>query len=310
MGTKRIRKNRFRRKQTKITSRFLGGGVKIIAIGVGVSLLSVFFIFCHDVITQWDAFRVERITLTGNRRLDRVQVCEQSLIQSGANIFAVNLTAARKRLLAHPWIAEVYIQREIPDGIHFHIREHRAVAVIDLGRKFLLDDVGTLFKEMESKDAENLPVVHGLSYADVEIDRAVSRQRKSTVPFDGEEKVIKRYTSPYEALVTLLKIGNEVDSVIPNSLVGRIDVDRETGITVHMIEGPITVRLGFGEFSAKYAVLRRLLAYLKQGPVGDWHKVEAVDLNNLNRIVVLPLYESETGTGLQKDTGGKASKVS
>jgi cell division protein FtsQ len=309
LGTKRIRKNRFRHKRAKLIGRSLGGGLKIIAIGVGVSLLSVFFIFCHDVFTQWEAFRVEKITLTGNRRLDREQVCEQALIQSGANIFAVNLTSARKRLLAHPWISEAYIQREIPDGIHFHIREHRAVAVIDLGRKFLLDDVGTLFKELESKDAENLPVVHGLSYADVDIDHSASRHRKSVASFDIEEKGNKRYASPYEALVTLLKIGNAIDSVIPNTLVGRIDVDRETGITIHMLEGPI-VRLGFGAFPAKYAVLRRLLAYLEQGPAGDWHRVEAVDLNNLNRIVVLPYYESDSGTGLQKDTGGKVSKVS
>ena len=310
MGTKRIRKNRFRRKRTKVMGRFLGGGVKIFAIGVGISLLSVFFILCHDVITQWEAFRVERITLTGNQRLNREQVCEQSLIQPGANIFAVNLTAARKRLLAHPWIAEAYIQREIPDGIHIHIREHRAMAVIDLGRKFLLDDAGTLFKELESKDTENLPVVHGLSYADVEIDHAASRHRKSTVPLDGEKRDLRRYNSPYDALVTLLQIGNEIDSVIPNTLVGRIDVDRETGITVHMTEGPRIVRLGFGEYAAKYAVLRRLLAYLAQGPVGDWHRAEAVDLNNLNRIVVRPLYDSDTETGLQKDTGGKASKIS
>ena len=94
---------------------------------------------------------------------------------------------------------------------------------------------------------------------------------------------------------------------MPNNLVDRIDVDRETGITVHMKEGPRIVKLGFGDFAAKYAVLQRLLTYLAQVPVGDWHGVAAVDLNNLDRIVLRPLYESETGTGLQKDTGSKVS---
>ena len=304
MGTKRIRKNRFRPKQGKTKGSALVSGVKIIVAGVGVFFLSVLFILCHDVITQWDAFRVARITLTGNQRLSREQVCEQSQIQPGANIFAVNLTAARKRLLSHPWVAETHIQREIPDGIHFHIREHRAIAVIDLGRKFLLDDAGTLFKELELKDAVNLPVVHGLSYADVEIDAAASRSRKPVDPFDGETTGKKRYVSPYGALVSVLALGSEKDSVMPNNLVDRIDVDRETGITIHMVEGPRIVRLGFGDFTAKYALLQRLLAYLAQGPVEGWRGVEAIDLNNLDRIVLQPLYDSETDTGLQKDSGG------
>ena len=182
MGTKRIRKNRFRPQKTQSRGRALVSGLKIIASGVGVSFLSVLFILCHDVITQWDAFTVERIALTGNQRLSREQVCEQAQIQPGANIFAVNLTAARKRLLSHPWVAETHIQREIPDGIRFHIREHRAIAVVDLGRKFLIDETGTPFKELELKDAENLPVVHGLSYADVEIDAAAFRSRKPVDP--------------------------------------------------------------------------------------------------------------------------------
>lgn len=281
----------------------------MIVAGVGLIFLSVLFILCHDVITQWDAFRVERISLTGNQRLSREQIFERSRIEPGANIFAVNLTAARKRLLAHPWVAETNIQREIPDGIRFHIREHRAIAVIDLGRKFLLDDTGVLFKEWELKDGENLPVVHGLSYADVEIDAAESRSRNLAGPLDGEATGQKRHASPYRALIAVLTLGNEIDSVMPNNLVDRIDIDREIGITVHMTEGPRIVRLGFGDFSKKYAILQRLLVYLAQDPVAGWHGVEAVDLNNLDRIVFQPLYDSEIGTELQKKTGGN-NKIS
>lgn len=309
MGTKKTRKNRFRRKKTKKKGSALVSGVRVITTGIGIFVLSLLFILCHDVITQWNAFPVERITLTGNQRLNQEQVYQQSLIQPGANIFAVNLNIARKRLLAHPWIEEAHIQREIPSGIRIHIREYRALAVIDLGRQFLLDDAGILFKELESNDSLDLPVVHGLSYADVDIDANTSRLQKRVVPIDEEEKSLKRTTSPFEALVAVLRLGNEIGSVIPNTLVDRIVVDRETGITIHMKEGPKTVKLGYGNFSAKYDLLERLLAYLDKGPAGKWHKVETVDLNNLDRIVVLPLDDAETDTELQKDTGGKNSKV-
>ena len=309
MGSKRIRKNRFRPKKPKKKGGALAGGVRIMAVLIAASVLSIFFILCHDVLTQWEAFTVERVMLTGNQRLTQKTIYQQSQIHPGANIFGINLTTARKNLLAHPWIEEVHIQREIPSGIRIHIKEYQAVAVIDLGRKFLLNETGVLFKELETKEAVNLPVVHGLSYADVYIDSSASRLSKQKAPLDKEENGVIARSTPYEALVAVLSLGRDVGAVIPNAKVDRIEVDRETGITIHMLEGPRTIKLGYGDFSAKYALLHRLLAYLEKGPVGSWQRVETVDLNNLNRIVVLPGYDSETDSELHKDTGDEKSKI-
>ncbi len=307
MATKRIKRNRYRRRDRKLALRTLIVGLKTIAAGAGALVLSILFVFCHDVFTQWDAFAVKKITLAGNQRLSQAEICDRSQIQIGANIFAVNLTAARKSLRSHPWVAEAHIQREIPDGIHFRIREHRAVAVIDLGRKFLLDDTGVLFKELESNDIEKLPVVCGLRYSDVVPGGAAPfGQRPPAQPAD-EARV---GGAPFDALVAILGLGNEDGSALPNRLIDRIEVDRETGITVHMAEGLKTVKLGFGEFPEKYALLQRLLTYLAQRSTGDWQGVETVDLNNLKRIVVQPLTDPETDTGRTINTDGGSSNVS
>ena len=309
MGSKRIRKNRFRPKKSKKKGNALLSGIKFIAAGICVVALSLFFIFCHDVLTQLEAFTVERITLTGNQRLTQDTIYQQSQIHPGVNIFGINLTTARKNLLAHPWIEEVHIQREIPSGIRIHIREYRAVAVIDLGRRFLLNETGVLFKELEVNEKIDLPVVHGLSYGDVYVDGSASRLSKRQISLGENENRLKRSGSPNEALLAVLTLGREAGAVVPNQRVDRIEVDRETGITIHMAEGPRTIKLGYGDYSAKYALLHRLLAYVKKGPVGDWQRLETVDLNNLNRIVVLPVYDLEPDRKLQNDTGKKKSKI-
>jgi hypothetical protein len=53
-------------------------------------------------------------------------------------------------------------------------------------------------------------------------------------------------------------------------------------------------------------MLRRLLAYLEHHRPGGWQELETVDLNNLDRIVVEPVYDSEKTS----ETGHKGRKIS
>lgn len=287
MGIRR-RQNRFKRPRVAPT-RHLAAALKVMAGAIGIALLSIVFIFCHDVITQCDALGTKAITVTGNRHLSREEVCERAGIRPGANILAINTVAARKRLLADPWIAEVQIRRDIPDKIHIAIREHRALAVVDLGRKFLLDDEGSIFKEVAPPEADHLPVITGLRYADIDLRPAAAGAGSAAAPANGRPLGDQGPVSLQAETVTVLRLGVPADSVIPNRDLARLVVDGETGISLETRNGPTTVRLGFQDYAAKYGVLRRLLAYLAQRGPGGWRDMATVDLSNLERIVVEPL---------------------
>ncbi|MGA8280492.1 MAG: FtsQ-type POTRA domain-containing protein, partial [Desulfobacterales bacterium] len=232
--------------------------------------------------------------------------CERAGILPGSNILAVNTVAARKRLLAEPWIADAQIRREIPDGVHVVIREHRPLAVIDLGRKFLLDDAGTIFKELAPREADNLPVVEGLRYADIELRPSVAGAGLPAPLLNRQPKADQNPASPFAAVVAVLRLGTPVDSIIPNRQLSRIVVDSETGITLETRKGPKTVKLGFQDYARKYTMLRRLLAYLEQHRPDKWRELEMIDLNNLDRIVVEPVYDN----GKASETGHKGRKIS
>jgi cell division protein FtsQ len=306
LGIRRKRQNRFKRQRPKKNRHLVSGGLKLAAAGVGVSLLSIIFIFCHDVVTQCDALKTKTVAVTGNRRLNREEIWERAGILPGSNILAVNSVAARKRLLAEPWIADAQIRREIPDGFHISIREHRALAVIDLDRKFLLDDAGTIFKEVALREADNLPVVEGLRYADIELRPSAAGAGLPAKQINHQSVVDQNPASPFAAVVAVLRLGTPADSVIPNRHLSRIVVDSETGITLETRKGPKTVKLGFHDYARKYTVLRRLLAYLKQHRPDGWRELETVDLNNLDRIVVEPVYDN----GKASETGNRGRKIS
>ncbi|MDX1709178.1 MAG: FtsQ-type POTRA domain-containing protein, partial [Desulfobacterales bacterium] len=127
---------------------------------------SCLFVLVHDVITQCDYFKAQRLKIEGGQRLSTKQIIAAAELKKGVNILAVNLAMTRKRLLAHPWIAEAEVRREIPAGLSIRVREHRPLAIVKLDRKYLINQHGQLFKQWTASDPVNLPQISGLKRSD------------------------------------------------------------------------------------------------------------------------------------------------
>ena len=131
---------------------------------------SCFFILIHDVITQCDYFKAESLKIEGMQRLTTKQIIRQARVRKGMNVLAVNLTAVRKRLIAHPWIAAAEVRREIPSGLAIRIKEHVPLAIVNLDRKYLINEQGQIFKEWTASDPDMLPLISGMQSADFSVE--------------------------------------------------------------------------------------------------------------------------------------------
>jgi cell division protein FtsQ len=290
LGTSRIRRRNNRHRRHKKRLYILTAGLKAATGFLAVVLLSLLFILCYDLMTQCSYFKAEKITVSGIHRLSKNLIYQQAQIKPGVNIMAVNLAVARKRLLAHPWIAAVQIQREIPSVIRIVIREHRELAVIDLGRQFLIDEDGNIFKECDPADPRDLPVIHGLRYSDLNV------RQKAAMP--GLEKnmastAAKKSTganpaaaSLYDAVIAVLRLSNTAGTVVPSKEIKKIQVDRQIGLTVYAYERTKAIKLGFNNYADKYALLKTIVAYLKHGGALKLNDIDSIDLNNPDRIIV------------------------
>ena len=298
MGAKSMRENKFKRKRPKKQRHLSATALKSGAGLLALCALSLFYIFCYDLVTQCDYLKTNEIIVVGHKRLSENLIRQQTGIAPGMNILAFNLALARKSLLAHPWIAEADIRRVIPAGIRIRIKEHRAVAVIDLGRKYLINEVGVIFKELDPADPGGLPIIRGLRYADIQIDYgatpltgslkspAVSIEEKPTAPKLSTKNV-------YDAVVAVLALGNSPDSVLPNRQINQIRVDREIGLTLHAFNHTKTILLGFNEYAGKYAMLNTIMRHMKSGNAWHFEDIKWIDLKNLNRIVINPFRNKE-----------------
>lgn len=275
-------KNSIAKQRVKIMEYFKTG-LKISAGIAALLLVSLILIFGYDFLTQCDYFKAKSFSVTGIVKLTKEQVLKQTRLDKGVNILSVNLSEVRKRLIAHLWIAEAEVSREFPSKIHIRIKEQKALAVIDLERKFLINTAGEIFKEVSATDPDNLPIISGLEFSDINV-----LEETRSLPFD--------------AVMQVLKLGQNPNSLLPNTLIKRIHVDREIGLTIHapaFASGMIsTIKIGYHDYPGKYAGLKNVLTYMKKR--NEFSRLVSIDLNNINRIVVLPV-SNESPANDQKE---------
>ena len=248
---------------------------------LAVALMSLFFILCHDIIVQSLYFKATTLEVSGNVRLSVNDVLKTAHIKPDENVLMINIPLATKYLLSNPWISSAEIRRELPGSIYISIKEHQALAILDIGKKFLMDTDGNIFKEVSDSDPTNLPIVEGIDYSDLPAGD-VGR------------------SSSFNAVLSLLNIGKNDTAVLPNRRIRRIKVDRESGITIYTTQ-PIenvtvnAIFIGYEDYPEKFVRLKKIITYFKtsrQNQGIDW-----IDLHQMNRVVVTPLMASSPSPG-------------
>ena len=262
------KKNYFKNSRAKRRAKImttLGNVLKLTYLLTAVALMSCAFVFGYDLLTQSSFFSASDIRVAGFKRLSRQEIVDHAHIHPERNIFSINLTTTRKRLLAHPWIKEAEVSREIPSGLAIHIKEYEPLAIIDMNHRFLIDRSGVIFKEWDENDPADLPVIAGLGITDLKVG-------------DGP------FSRPFSAIMSVLKLGQKNDSTVPIDQISRIEVDRDIGLTLHVKDRAGAIHLGYHDYPSKYQLLEKVLVYF-QNENSD-STLRSIDLNNPNRIVV------------------------
>lgn len=256
---KKIEQKRQRRKNRLLMC------VKLIVLVAVVLVVSVLFNESYKAVTQSDYFGARTISIKGQFKLSKEEVLKQAGIKRGDNLLAVNIRLVRKRLLAHPWIEEAQVARKIPNTIKIVVTEHRPLAVVDLGRKFLINHQGRIFKEDVSKESKELVLVTGVTYEDISLE-------------DDD------LTPVMEAVVEVLKRSKSQNSVIAYNEIRKIHVDEVMGVTLFAWKEKRQIKMGFKQFEYKYKRLKQLLPHLRFNR--KWRGFHTIDVNNPDRIVV------------------------
>ncbi len=263
-GSRRHRQNRLAR----VRKLLLGITGLLLFVALNLTLILV-----HDWLTQTPLLPIEAVTVEGAHRLSEDSLRRQAGIAQEGNILGVNLGKARRRLQAHPWIAEAKVIREIPDRIVIRVQEHdcRAVLRID-DREFLISAAGVVFKERRSAECVDAPVISGIDYADLGL---------------ADE-------APGKALAAALAVLDSKQGAVPigtQTRVAEIRADPNLGLTLFVTTPGArpayrTIILGFADWRQKTRKLNAIQSYL--GRRGLMPNAQIFNLLDPDRIVISP----------------------
>lgn len=208
-------------------AKVLFGGALVLAAVLGLS----WAVYRYAQTTP--RFAVQKIDVSGTRRLVREDLLAAADLKEGVNLFALDVDKAEKALLSSPWVAQVRVVRRLPSTVRVELVEHepRAIATIS-GTSFLVSEEGVPFKELGSGDPHDFPVITGISPDALARDRRAELDRLAEtlgVLRDYERLSISRAFPVQEAH---LGKGGDASLVVGSE-----------GITLHLGSGPFKQKL-------------------------------------------------------------------
>jgi len=106
--------------------------------------------------------RLEKINITGLKRMDTMTVYKQALDQKSRAMPLVDLAAVRARLLQYPWVEDARVSRRLPDTLSIHIIEREPAAIWQShGQLMLIDTHGALLEPVSREAMPDLPLLIG-----------------------------------------------------------------------------------------------------------------------------------------------------
>ena len=212
--------------------------------------------------TSLDIFRIDRITVRGNKRLSTGEV--QALLQGlgGHSILSIDLDAWRAALLNSPWVEDATLRRTLPSTVEVTVEERTPLGIGRLnGTLYLVDDRGVVIDEYGPVYADlDLPIIDGLSAA------------------RGDET-----TNMYRAALARRLLESVRDRGLA-ARISQIDVTDARNAVVLLDGDPTLLRLGSERFVERLQSYLELAAALhEQVPAIDY-----VDLRFDERVYVRP----------------------
>jgi len=125
--------------------------------------------------SQSSFFSLEKINTTGLDHLSAPVVIKESGLVTGSNIFKVDLTMARRRLMSYPLVDDVKISRHLPNAVTINIKERFPRAIIISGDQLLLvDQHAYCLERLTSLTTYNMPIITGIQPDSTELGKRVS----------------------------------------------------------------------------------------------------------------------------------------
>ena len=220
-------------------------------------------------------FAVSEVVVVGTERLDKSQVQRWMGLLEGRSIWSASPRTLESELARQPAIAGASVRRLLPNRIHVAIVEEAPRALLRAGSNFYHLSAGGEILGPVAQPSGVLPIVS----------------------LDSEKLPTPQELREALEVVTLFEKGEG------GIAVSEVEIDRSADhrvLVAHASSGRLTVRLGWGDWSARLAALSRVVADVS-GPRAEAGFVDTAHLTG-----TLEVIDPETVVARWRTRGGAA----
>lgn len=148
------------------TLQLVGGIAIVLTASIGVAWGARRYIMTSP------RFAIRTVLVDGGHRRAATRIAEAGGVAVGKNIFALDLKQAGSLITQDPWIEKATVTRKLPSTISINVVEREAAALVAIGGElYLATRDGDLFKKIGQEDPVDLPIITGITTAQVQADR-------------------------------------------------------------------------------------------------------------------------------------------
>jgi cell division protein FtsQ len=241
-----------------------GRAARIVRVAGGVVLLAAAVVgsgFGVRWLLTSPRFTVAHVDVDGASRVSPDRIRGAAAIPPDANLWRLDPAAIAARVAGLSEVRRADVIRRFPNRLVIVVEERRPFTLVHAGRLHWLDEEGRVLDEAAQAVSPSVPVVSGLSEAEL------ASMRSDPSP---------RLRDAIALIRTLLRNGSTLAAEI-----SEIDVSRSDGPVLYTADA-VEVRLGTEEWEERLARLERILRQVGR----EAEPVRAIDLRFRDQVVL------------------------
>ena len=250
---------------------------------IGIVLVTVVLRFAGvpvvERIVSHPVFNVRNVVVEGAGYLNEKEIIETAMINTGGNIFEVDVETVSRTLSAAFTAEDFTVFRRLPDTITIRVRERKPVALLNMDSLIGVDADGVPLPHIGADCVESLPIITGIEIASSISNPAVKAR-----------------------LVTGLKLLDRIldDAPAVYSRISEVDVSTMKEMGIMLIDNGLEVIIGDDEWERKIPSLERVISKVTE----HIETVKAVDIRYKEKIFV----RKKNISGVRNDKRGNQGR--
>jgi cell division septal protein FtsQ len=217
-------------------------------------------------------FEVQKLSVSGLKRVEENQVLAKAGFEVGTNVFHVKLEKIRERVEELPWVRHALVERVLPDKIMIKIVEREPIGLARINGDVFQFDIDGKILDPDSGSGSSFPILDGLR------------------------------TEDHKGNVEKLDVYRRVVEDLGQTALSEIHINDSQEVTVVSASDPLLVNLGTVDFRTRWIKYLQLKPQIQQ----KYPQAVRVDLRFRNQVIVR-VNNDETGENIV--WGGKKSTL-